>query len=324
MAISWTKDWHERNANNILKSAWRYNAARWLIYLICVALVGGFFYLLYHLFMDALASYQRYKPIDIHLETFRNFMLGIAALIAPFGFALAVIRTWSSWKQARVSDQKLQAEALSTSISLLGHEELTVRLGAIYSLETLAKTSPSLHVPIMEALCAYVREMSPWRNKPTIKSKVGLLRNRADIQTIMTVIGRRDRGNEPKQFRLDLHDADLRGITLSGGHFERVLFTGAHFEGSNLAWCHLEDAFMIGAYLKGTNLVEAFLHGTRLNDIEFNNVLLFGIKYDSQTWISGADFKNAHGIPTKLRQIAKEAEKGTTWPDVDSGAWESF
>jgi hypothetical protein len=50
---------------------------------------------------------------------------------------------------------------------------LEVRLDAIYALERIAQDSERDHIPIMETLCAYIRENSHWRPPPSTASRNG-------------------------------------------------------------------------------------------------------------------------------------------------------
>jgi len=58
-----------------------------------------------------------------------------------------------------------------------------MRLGGIYALEGVMNTSEQYHEPVLEGLCAFVREKTkekPLPEKPT-----------TDVQAALTVIGRR-------------------------------------------------------------------------------------------------------------------------------------
>jgi hypothetical protein len=53
-------------------------------------------------------------------------------------------------------------ERFTRAIDQLGNEKLDVRLGGIYALERIAKSSIEDHGSIMEVLTAYAREHAPW------------------------------------------------------------------------------------------------------------------------------------------------------------------
>jgi hypothetical protein len=47
-----------------------------------------------------------------------------------------------------------------------GADNLTMRLGGIYALEGVMNTSPQYHGPVLEALCAFVRESTIGKTAP--------------------------------------------------------------------------------------------------------------------------------------------------------------
>ena len=101
---------------------------------------------------------------------------------------------------------------------------LEVRLGGIYALERIAKDSPKDEWTIMEVLTAYVRQNAPMREpfklpggelqhtgtrQLHIVSEHKELNVRADIQAVLTIIGRRDTNYYAHGMRLDLQEAGL-------------------------------------------------------------------------------------------------------------------
>ena len=89
------------------------------------------------------------------------------------------------------------------------------------------------HWPIMEILTAFVRENAPRKegDKPEEKPSPP----KPDIQTILTVLVRRERAHEKGQGRsLDLRNTDL-GM-------------------ADLKWALLQGAYLQGAYLQGADL----------------------------------------------------------------------
>jgi hypothetical protein len=61
-----------------------------------------------------------------------------------------------------------------------------MRLGGIYALEAVMNTSPEYHQPVLEALCAFVRDST----KGEVNGKPA-----TDVQAALTVIGRRKQGS---------------------------------------------------------------------------------------------------------------------------------
>lgn len=77
--------------------------------------------------------------------------------------------------------------------------KLEVRLGAVYALERIARDSEEDYWPVIEILTAYVRE-----NAPRQQNDEGAKPHpRADIQAILTVIGRRERTHDKDFLNLE-------------------------------------------------------------------------------------------------------------------------
>ena len=142
---------------------------------------------------------------DNFRKTIGQLLGGAAVLI---GAALAYLQFT---QQQRASHDLLISNQVSKGFEQLGSDKAVVRLGGIYALEGVMNTSEQYHQPVLEALCAFVRE-----GTRTVKGNGPPAR---DIQAALTVIGRRNPIGTEK--RLDLTNAhipiaDLRGAYLSG------------------------------------------------------------------------------------------------------------
>jgi hypothetical protein len=125
---------------------------------------------------------------------------------------------------------------------------LEVRLGGIYALERIAHDSPTDHWTIMEVLSTYVRENSPATDSATKTAgeqssprtttnpvEVAGKHLRADIQAILTVLGRRDRTHDPPDRRIILSHADLNGADLEGAYLQDAYLERADLSGAKLS-----------------------------------------------------------------------------------------
>jgi hypothetical protein len=157
-------------------------------------------------------------------------------------------------KTLETTQQGQITERFTKAIEQLGDKErLMVRLGGIYALERIARDSESDHWAVMEVLTAFVREQPPAQTMSPDKSSGERETKQttqdwklpADIQAILTVVGRRTRtfGNGEPQ-RLDLRNTNLQGALLGG----------AQLQGANLRGARLQEAFLGGAQLQGTDL----------------------------------------------------------------------
>lgn len=235
-----------------------------------------------------------------------------------------------------------------------GKPNLEVRLGGIYALERIARDSPRDHWTIVEVLTAYVRQNAPWPPTPQIRSKRPGSRSaqgraeqvsvskaprfvdgvpyfhltgpepprrpRADVQAILTVLGRRDAsGESTKRRMLDLRNTDLRGASLSALRFENADLMGAHLEHADLEAAHLMGISLQGAHLQQAYLSGAHLQQANLGDAQFQQALLWGTEMQEallmraqlqkanlqdaglqRAWLTGAQLQGALLIRTHL------------------------
>src|SRR5208337_4984035 len=155
------------------------------------------------------------------------------------------------------------------AIEQLGSDKLDVRIGSIYALERVARDSPPDHPAVMEVLAAFIREHSheQWRPpEPTTDDLQPRRTTRPDVQTAITVIGRRNVSYDLG--RIDLTGARLTGVNLTGARLISADLTGARLTGANLSGARLTDAYLIGADLTGAYLSGADLTGVYLTSAD--------------------------------------------------------
>jgi len=202
-----------------------------------------------------------------------------------------------------------------------GKPNLEVRLGGIYALERLARESDRDY-GIMEVLSTYVREHS---HRETDNPHLG-----ADIQAILTVLGRREH-------RYDVRTLDLADTNLSGAYLAQVDLTranlhladlsrsnlhlgdlrGANLIETNLNESDLTSADLSGAELSGATLRTATLTGTHLSKANLDLADLTGANLELAD-LTGADltfskFKGAH-----IGGLDLSTTKGLTQQQIDS------
>ena len=129
-------------------------------------------------------------------------------------------------KEGQVTERFTKAIEQLGATDDKGKPELELRLGGIYALERIARDSERDHWPIMEILTAYVREHAHHHHLPYRAIA-------ADIQAILTVIGRRNMSHEKSGQTLDLHATELHAANLRDAHLE-----GADLEGADLTGAH--------------------------------------------------------------------------------------
>lgn len=165
-------------------------------------------------------------------------------------------------RTAYFAAQASETERYARSMALLGEDKIEVRLGGIYALERLARESNRDHGPIMEVLAAYVREHAAWNYGETMPA-----RPRADLQAILTVIGRRHAAFDPSEGHIDLHGTALARAYLPWAHLERAFLYESNLEGAML-----QNANLRGAWLWKASLSEAVLDGAHLEGADLTGV----------------------------------------------------
>lgn len=217
-------------------------------------------------------------------QTVALALVGAGLLI---GLALLGRRQAASERAARealrASEDARRLEHFTRAVGQLADARLEVRLGAIYGLEHLALESARHHWPIMEVLCAFVRERAAWDAERAQAARLP-----ADVQAVLSVLGRRRLAHESADMRLDLRRTDLRGADLNGMHLARANLFEAHLDHASLQGAHLAGADLRNAWLFSADLVEADLKGADLREAHLESA------YMVEAHLEGADLGGAH------------------------------
>lgn len=201
-------------------------------------------------------------------ENLRNLAYSIGALIAVLAGSATIffssIRVWINERATITNEQGLITDRINKAVEGLGAERtvkqdqtewtepnIEVRIGAIFSLERISQDSARDHIQIMEVLCAYVR------NGAFRKGTA----NREDIQTAITVIGRRSQARIRQErvwqlhrnrrgYQLDFRRSHLSEIDFSYGDFSFDLFDGVDLDKADFRNCQLQNSSFVAAKLK--------------------------------------------------------------------------
>jgi uncharacterized protein YjbI with pentapeptide repeats len=265
-----------------------------------------------------LSSKERFDCINEARKTLAT-ILGGTVLLAGF------YSTWQNIKiaqEGQITDRFTKAIDQLGAVDTKGEKKVEVRLGGIYALARIADQSKKDHTPIMDVLCAYLRENDP--NTPSKKSddplgKVTVLgaQNRLvhtgpsqDTQAILTVLGTRNRGYETEDYYLD-----LRGTNLTGANLDATNFSGADLAAANLYVAEFEradlhEADFTAAYLVSAKFVRADLHGATFTSANLTGAYLDRANLSgaglegadlSDAYLDDADLRGAHLSGVKLR-----------------------
>lgn len=240
------------------------------------------------------------EELKLRNEARGGLLQGFLGLTVAIGTYLTI----SVSREGQITDR------FNKAIEQLGSDKVDIRLGGIYALERIARSSQADHGPIMEVLTTYIREHSPWpparpgQFRPGVPiDQVPELRVRAaDLQAVVTVICRRVIARESGPDRLDLSKVDLRRAELREAHLEETWLEAAHLEGADLFRAHLEGAGLSDAHLEGADLGESHLQrvfawgihleGAKLGEAHFEGADMGGAHLRG-IWALGIDFEGA-------------------------------
>jgi uncharacterized protein YjbI with pentapeptide repeats len=269
-------------------------------------------------------------------------VIGGAALLGGLYFTAWTLRI--SLETLRVNQKTLETtqqrqitERFTKAIEQLGSDNRAIRLGGIYALERIARDSEADHWPVMEVLTTFVREQAPAQrqaeNMPEQENEQQArklleekgfdaflaavfdsiqeeqLRVRADIQAVLTVLGRRTRTygkGESQRLNLqftnlqyaDLQGAQLQGAMLEGAQLQRARMQGAQLQHALLSGAHLQRATLNHTKFEDTDLKWANIEGAYLIFAELQKARLDGVRGQGAIFahaqLQGATFEGAH------------------------------
>jgi hypothetical protein len=146
-------------------------------------------------------------------------LLGGAAVLVGAGAAYLQFQ-----QQQTSAHDLLISNQVAKGFELLGNKDNQIqqRLGGIYALEGVMNTSKQYYQPILEALCAFIRD----RAAETKEGAIG-----SDIRAALNVIGRRALLGEavPDLRRVHFPKADLSNVKLIKAKLNGANLRGARF-----------------------------------------------------------------------------------------------
>ena len=227
--------------------------------------------------------------------TVRNIALVVGGIVA---ILTALWRSLVAEKQATASKQQSQIaervylnERYRQAASMLGDNEIPVRLAGIFALERLAEDHPDeFRLEAIKLLVEFVRT-PPDLKHPQPKVWDGWMQlkrpaTRKDVQAAMTAIAEMRRVDAIQNKRdpawLDLHDAQLCGVELN------MPLRRVNLQNANLMFAHLERRDLTGAQLQWANCRQALfedadLSGAEMSDADFSGVRARKCKFRGAT-----------------------------------------
>ncbi|MFG6105352.1 pentapeptide repeat-containing protein [Leptothoe sp. EHU-05/26/07-4] len=252
----------------------------------------------------------------------RNNVLQVAQTIAGLGFIATAYLAWQNYK---LTEDKNVTDRFSKAVEMLASEKIEVRLGGIYSLERIARDSKEDHPVVMEVLTAFIREKSPhqvesydpydqedayfkeeYRADP---ENFDALCINEDIQSVLSVIGRRNSSFDSTGRIIKLPLTRLFGVELTGANLEKARISRADLGAAELVGANLANATLVYTLFDRANLQEATLRQADLHGADLVGACLVKTNLYSanlthtnlmQADLEGADLKKAKLIQAKL------------------------
>jgi len=284
---------------------------------------------------------ERFDRVNEARKTLALIIGGMALLAS---FYAAVLNRKVAQKSLVLAQQRQQAERFTKAIEQMGamdasgKKNLEIRTGGIYAMERIANESKDDHWPAIEVLAAYVRGNAPRTQSLTKSGANGPpdVKPAADIQTVLTVIGRRSLQYEYSRPVLDLHETDLRGANLAQARLVRADLSAADLSGAkateinliradlraaDLSWAELNGAQLTGADLRGARLNTAKLGGAFLTDARLAQANLTQAELDGadlrRADLSGADLSGAELGEADLSSANLQTAKNLTQQQIE-------
>jgi Pentapeptide repeats (8 copies) len=208
-------------------------------------------------------------------------------------------------QEGQITDRFTRAIDQLGATDVEGRRVLEVRTGAVYALERISRESPKDYGPITEILTAYVRVYAPWPPYVDRTPEAPKVPD-ADIQAILTLLGRRVEDHLFGQYRIPL---DLYSTDLTGADLER-----ADLESVDLHQANLHQANLQGANLRGANLRETSLEEAELREADMEEALLDGAILNGAN-LQGARLCSAEGITNEELDQQAFSLDGATMPN---------
>lgn len=274
------------------------------------------------------------------LASFATALTAIAALWFTSQNLRATNDQYKLSQQSAITDRYAKAvEELDSS------DKIDVRIGGIYLLERLANDSPpdprsddSIANTVYAVLAAFVRTHAPVSSCPA-KDAMGNVVP-ADIQTALTVIGRRDESKLGTSYRIDLSRTCLSGADMLKADIYHVDFDEANlsyaslglahgdnpqFTAADLAGVNMEDITCEDAQFEDADLAGAFIENSDVSHSSFEYAKMVNLAFAASDLkdvnFMAADLSNVNWVVPRLIPELHGAQSppyydGTTvWPD---------
>ncbi|MFD7659063.1 pentapeptide repeat-containing protein [Actinosynnema sp. NPDC059797] len=144
--------------------------------------------------------------------------------------ALLLVGSWVAISEYQTTKAREDSERFAQAIEMLGEDEQTVRIGAVYALEGVARSDGHYYPVMDDMLTAMIRAKYPYDSAAGTSTTPPAASSDPVVQAAVRVLGR---APERPGRRLDLSRADLRNVDFLGGDFREADFTDSNLSGVN-------------------------------------------------------------------------------------------
>jgi uncharacterized protein YjbI with pentapeptide repeats len=233
--------------------------------------------------------------------------------VSSIGTVATIVGGFFVFWNIRLTQTRLITERFSKAVEQLASDKIEIRLGAIYSLERLAKDSPKDHCSIMQVLASFIKENSPLETvrkrgliQDILSSSSNDLNNvdrpqkiRTDIQAALTVIGRRnDEYDALIDTKKGLHILEMSNTNLSQStlirlSFQCTWFSESSFEESEFANVDFVDANFAETNFKNSKFRRVNLRDANLRGANLERATFYGTNFKGAI-LQGANVRGAY------------------------------
>ncbi len=244
------------------------------------------------------------KQIEFLAATRASLAILLSGVVTALTALAAVGTVYATYRSYVSTQDKHLADALSKSTELLGSEQIPMRLGGIYVMRRIARTSEQDYLAVMQILSGYVRDRcGPIEHQPEELATTEV-QCPPDVQAILTILGERPWKNSEGNYAIDLSRVHLHGVSLRA---------------SNLARAILNDARLFSVDFRTANLSEADLSYCQLSQCRFHKAKLTGATltgtvFLDATGLTQEQLERARGDRTTI--LPKNIRYPNSWPGV--------
>jgi uncharacterized protein YjbI with pentapeptide repeats len=234
--------------------------------------------------------------------------------VAAIATVVATVIQWRTFENTISTDR---ASHFAEAIANLANTEPGVRVGALYSIDWIARADPKTYrEPMLEILTVYILGLAPAdadasalaATRATVGTPTAVLPTMAptkkEIRTALTILLRAAQQLDDTSYRIDLSRTDLREGRFAGKTLTNFMFSGVEADEINFTGATLTDIVFSGADLAGAEYIDATLtdvefigQSTNLNGAWFSNATLDDVSF------ADADASDAHFFDATLKCV---------------------